>query len=110
VKYYTIHGTSSKLARLIWGRKLNQAQAVIPKDFPLISLHDPTKFTTMSLDHECYIQGHDDVIKAIDCWSEQGVILSVHPEWLFEKNDKTQRGPYYDVLKTILDVDIDLDC
>lgn len=113
VRYYTIHGTASKFARLIWGRKFSQAQATIPKnprDFPLISLHDTTKFTTMSLDRERYVNGYDNVIKVIDDWTEHNVVLSIHPEWLFKKNDKTQRGPYYDVLKTILDVDIDLGC
>jgi hypothetical protein len=110
VKYYTIHGTSNWFTKKLWGRKLNQAQAEIPPDFPLISLHDTTKFTTMSLDRERYIRGYDDLMKDIGHWTQHSVVLSVHPEWLFKKNDKTQRGPYYDVLKTILDVDLDLDC
>jgi hypothetical protein len=109
VKFYTIHGTASRFARLIWGRKFNQAQAEIPKDFQLISLHD-TKFTTMSLDRERYVRGYEGLMKDISHWTKHSVVLSLHPEWLFEKNDKTQRGPYYDVLKTILDVDVDLDC
>jgi hypothetical protein len=110
VKYYTIHGTANRFARLIWGRKLSQAQAIVPKDFPLISLHDTTKFTTMSLDRERYIYGYKDLMQGIDNWIRHDVVMSIHPEWLFKKNDKTQRGPYYDVLKSILDVDVDLGC
>jgi hypothetical protein len=49
-------------------------------------------------------------MRGIDDWIKHDVVLSIHPEWLFKKNDKTQRGPYYDVLKSILDVDINLDC
>ena len=33
----------------------------------------------------------------------------MHPEWLFETAQKTQRGPFYDALKTMLEVDSDLD-
>jgi hypothetical protein len=104
VKYYTIHGTQHMFARLIWGRRRNQSQAVIPKDFPLISLLPPTTIT-MSLDRERYRQGYESSLKDTEHWIAEGVVLSVHPEWLFERNDKTQRGPYYDVLKTILRVD-----
>jgi hypothetical protein len=106
VKYYTIHGTQRLLARLLWGRKLYQAQAIIPSDFPLTSFHD---FVTMSLDRERYLRGYRDVIDGIKVWIDQEVVMSIHPEWLFESSKKTQRGPYYDVLKNIFEVDSDLD-
>ena len=35
--------------------------------------------------------------------------MSVHPEWLFNKGRINPRGPYYDVLKYMLDVDHDLE-
>ena len=106
VKYYTIHGTQRFFARLLWGRKLSQSQTVIPSDFPLISFHD---FTTMSLDRERYLRGYDTVVKETQDWIEQGVVMSVHPEWLFETAEKTKRGPFYDVLKRMLEVDGELD-
>lgn len=46
VKYYTIHGTNRFVAKLLWGRKPGQSQAIIPEGFPLISFHT---FPTMSL-------------------------------------------------------------
>jgi len=106
VTYYTIHGTQRVFARLLWGRKLSQSQASIPSDFPLVSFHD---FTTTSLDRMRYLMGFDKVVEEAKCWVEQDVAMSVHPEWLFEKTEKTQRGPFYDALKSILEVDSDLD-
>ncbi len=106
VAYYTIHGTQRLFARLLWGRKLSQAQAIIPKDFPLTSFHDSI---TMSLDRERDRQGFEAVLKDTEHWIDEGVVLSVHPEWLFEKNTRSQRGPYYDVLKTVLKVDKDVE-
>ncbi len=32
-------------------------------------------------------------------------VLSIHPEWLFKKGGKNHRGPFYDVLRSILEVD-----
>ncbi len=106
VQYYTIHGTERKYARLLWGRKLSQSQADIPKDFPLTSLHD---FPTMSLDRERYLHGCEKVVEYIQSWINHDMVMSIHPEWLFKKTDKTKRGPYYDALKSMLQVDSDLD-
>ena len=102
VKYYTIHGTQRVFARLLWGRKLSQAQAVIPSDFPLESFH---KFHTVSLDMLRYQLGFDEVLKETEKWIKQGTTMSIHPEWLFERNEKNQRGPFYDILKSILKLD-----
>jgi hypothetical protein len=106
VTYYTIHGTQRIFARLLWGRKLNQSQANIPSDFPLTSFHN---LTTMSLDRERYRLGFEKSVPSAEEWIEHDVVLSIHPEWLLEQNKKNQRGPFYDVLKTILKVDPEFD-
>ncbi|NLD65760.1 MAG: hypothetical protein GX648_04215 [Crenarchaeota archaeon] len=106
VKYYTIHGTNRFVAKLLWGRKPGQSQAIIPEGFPLISFHT---FPTMSLDRERYLHGCELTANEIPKWVEQGIVMSMHPEWLFDKNDKTKRGPYYDVLKNALAVEKEFD-
>jgi len=106
VTYYTIHGTQRVFARLLWGRKLSQSQASIPADFPLTSFHN---LTTMSLDRERYRLGFEKSVPSAEEWVEHDVVLSFHPEWLLEQNKKNQRGPIYDVLKTILKVDPEFD-
>jgi hypothetical protein len=105
VQYYTIHGTERRLAKLIWNRK-GKSQAEIPKDFPLTSFHTYTK---TSLDTMRYQFGFEVILKESKNWIAQDFVMSVHPEWLFEVSQKTQRGPYYDILKAILEVDGDLD-
>jgi hypothetical protein len=106
VKLYTIHGTSGKFSRLIWHRKLSGPQVVIPKDFPLTDFH---AYKTLSIDRDRYKYGFDKIVPLIEEWIGKDVVLSLHPEWLFEKNDKSQRGPLYDALRTILKVDGDLE-
>jgi hypothetical protein len=106
VEHYTIHGTRSALARLLWGRKLRGPQVAIPKDFPLTSYHDLTK---TSLDTMRYLLGFDSVVKEAQHWIDESFLMSIHPEWMFEATEKAKRGPYYDALKTILDVDHELD-
>ena len=106
VQYYTIHGTQRIFARLLWGRKLSQTQAEIPPDFPVISFHD---VQTMSLDRERFLWGYEKVLENIKQWIDQGVVMSIHPEWLFASTKKTKRGPYYDALKTMLNVDQELE-
>lgn len=106
VKYYTIHGTQRLLARLMWGRKRSQSQAAIPSDLPLTSFHN---FTTMSLDRERYKFGLEKTLIDAERWIDSDVVLSFHPEWLFRKTKRNQRGPFYDVLKAILKVDKDFE-
>jgi hypothetical protein len=108
IQYYTIHGTQRVLARLLWGRKLSQARATIPQDFPLKSFHDRPELT-MSLDRNRYLHGYEAVVGQIEDWIQHDVIITLHPDWLFKTSKKTQRGPIYDALKTMLDVDSDLD-
>jgi hypothetical protein len=38
---------------------------------------------------------------------EQNYFLSIHPDWLFKAGPR--KGPFYDVLKWLLDVDVDLE-
>lgn len=105
VTYYTIHGTSRLLTQLLWRRKLGERQAKIPSDFPLKSLHDST---TYSLDIQCYRLGTEGGKKEAEKWINQNYVISVHPEWLFKKGHQSRRGPFYDVLKGILEVDKEL--
>ena len=106
IRHYTMHGTAGLLNQLLWGRKLNQTQPPIPNDFPLTSFHN---FKTMSLDRERYLYGYEGMLKKTEIFIEQDIVMSIHPDWLFKRNEKTQRGPYYDTLKTMLDVDDDLE-
>jgi hypothetical protein len=103
INYYTIHGTKRLLARLLWGRKLSEDQAKIPPDFPLKSFHE---FTTYGLDVIRYTLGLEDAKKKAEEWIKQKIVLSIHPEWLFQSGG--HRGPFYDALKSLLDVDNDL--
>ncbi len=103
VTYYTIHGTSSLVARLLWGRYRKRVPE-IPSDFPLKSFHD---FTTFGLDAIRYSAGFDGGKTQVDAWIRQSFVLSVHPEWLFQAGGR--RGPYYDLLKAVLEVDWELD-
>jgi hypothetical protein len=100
VNYYTIHGTANYMAQLVWGRKLGQKKAEIPIDFPLKSFHD---FTTYSFDMLCYSQEFEDSKRIAKEWIDDGVVLSMHPEWLFKKANRNRRGPYYEVLRNILE-------
>ena len=106
VEYYTIHGTEGKMARLLWGRKSKGPQVVIPSNFPLTDFQKPK---TLSIDRERYKQGFKKMAVLVEEWVDQGVVLSLHPEWLFRITEKNQRGPVYDLLKSILRVDSDLD-
>jgi hypothetical protein len=103
VKLYTIHGTEGKFARLIWGRRLSGQQVIIPTNFPLTDFFNENK--TLSIDRDRYKYGYEKMVTLIEEWIGKDVVLSFHPEWLFEKNDKNQRGPVYDLLKTVLKVD-----
>jgi hypothetical protein len=104
VTYYTIHGTKRLFARLLWGRKLRESQAKIPSDLPLKSFHD---FPTFGLDTERYTLGLDRAKETAEEWIKQKYVLSIHPEWLFQSGN--HRGPFYDVLKSILEVDKELE-
>ncbi len=106
VNYYSIHGTSRFIAQLLWRRKIGQKQAKIPKDFPLKSFHD---YPTASLDTIRYCHNFEQAKKEAEEWIQQNNVLSIHPDWLFRTGKRNRRGAYYDVLKSILEVDSELE-
>ena len=102
VNYYTVHGTARLLARVIWRRKLNQAVVPIPTDFPLQSFY---AYPTLGLDvlaHTCSVE---EATRQAEESIAKSEVLHVHPEWLFQRGRFNHRGPYYEVLKEILQVD-----
>ena len=107
IQYYTFHGTSSTIAQLLWRRKLGQKQSKVPNNFPVKSFHE---YTTTSLDRRVFETWLPYSIKdEVQKWINEGTVLSIHPEWLFVRNKKGGRGPYYNELKEILGVDSSLD-
>lgn len=100
-KYYTIHGTSRLLGRILWGR-WKIAVPTIPQDFPLQSFHG---FSTFVLDSFCYAKGIAKAFKTAEAKIAQGRVLEVHPAWLFQHGSINRRGSYYEVLRRILNVD-----
>jgi hypothetical protein len=104
IRYYTIHGTSRLLGRILWRRWKAKAPA-IPRDFPLQSFH---QFPTLSLDSRCYERGTAESVKIAEASITQGKVLEIHPDWLFQRGTINHRGPYYEVLRRILNVDEEL--
>jgi len=105
VRFYTVHGTARLLARLIWRRKLWEARAPIPSGFPLQSFYE---FPTLGFDRACY---NNPPLQAIEIGEKsiaKGEVLHVHPEWLFQRGTINHRGPFYEPLKQILQVDTEL--
>ena len=105
ISYYTVHGTQRLVMRLLWKRKLSQAKAPIPVDFPLKSFY---VFPTIGLDVLCYANPFHKVMEIVEQGISKGDVLHIHPDWLFQRGTVNHRGPYYDVLKTVLGVDEDL--
>jgi hypothetical protein len=105
INYYTVHGTARLLARLMWRRKLWEEKAPIPTGFPLKSFYD---FPTVDLDWWCYSNSTAQAVKMAEDSIARGEVLHVHPEWLFQRGKLNHRGPYYETLKSILEVDEEL--
>jgi hypothetical protein len=104
VNYYTIHGTKSLRAQLLWGRKLGEEQAKIPSDFPLkLFPINPT----LSLDYIVHERGLEGAKDALNRWADKECVWAVHPDWLFRKG--RNRGPFYQSFKSLLEVDKELD-
>ena len=101
IRYYTIHGTSRLLGRLLWSRWTAKAPA-IPRDFPLQSFH---QYPTLALDFYCYTQGTVRALEIAEEGLTQGKVLEIHPEWLFQRGTINHRGPYYETLKKILNIE-----
>ena len=77
---------SGIFARVIWGRKLGQSQAIIPSDFPLTFFHD---FKTMSLDRERYLRGYQKIVDAI----QTGLIKKLSCLFILNGSLKSTRRP-----------------
>lgn len=105
VRYYTVHGTARLLARLMWRRKLWEARAPIPDGFPLQSFYD---FPTLHFDRTCYENPPARAVEIAEASIAKGEVLHVHPEWLFQRGTFNPRGPFYESLKQILQVDTEL--
>ena len=104
IRYYTIHGTSRLLGRIIWKRWKTKAPS-IPQDFPVQSFH---QFPTLSFDARCYAKGTVKAVEIAEDSIAQGKLLEIHPEWLFQRGTINHRGPYYSALRTLLNVDEEL--
>jgi hypothetical protein len=106
ISYYTVHGTARLLARIIWRRRLWESEAQVPNDFPLKSFHD---FPTVGLDVLCYANPTAQVVRMAENSIAKGEVLHIHPEWLFQRGTFNHRGPFYETLKRILEVDKELE-
>jgi hypothetical protein len=106
INYYTIHGTTRLLARIMWRRKLWEDKAQVPNDFPLKSFHN---FPTLGLDVLCYANPAVQAVKVAENSIARGEVLHIHPEWLFQRGRINHRGSFYEALKRILGVDKELE-
>lgn len=104
INYYTIHGTTNLFARLIW-RRWRYKVPYIPKNFPL----KPFKFKALRLDKICYKYPTETSMKITEKSVKCGHVLFIHPIWLFQRGSINPRGPYYNILRKILNVDREMD-
>lgn len=104
VAYYTIHGTARIAARVIW-KRWRRKEPRIPEGFPLKSLHD---YETYGLDTLSYNHGTEEVVEIAQNYITKGCFLQLHPIWLFQRGKYNHRGPFYEALRRILEVDKEL--
>jgi hypothetical protein len=104
VRYYTVHGTARFLARIMWKRWKTKAPK-IPENYPLQSFYE---FPTLDLDVLCHGCNTEKAIEIANAHLEKEDVLHVHPIWLFQRGKINSRGPYYEALRTILEVDKEL--
>jgi hypothetical protein len=100
IDYYTIHGTARTLARIMWRRFKSKAPK-IPQDFPLQSFH---QFPTTGIDSLCYLYPTEKAKQMVEESIEKGDVIYFHPIWLFQRGRLNHRGPFYEVLRWLLDV------
>lgn len=105
VNYFTVHGTARLFARIMWKRGRTK-KLKIPNDFPLQSYY---QFTTSSLDVICHTHTTEQATELTRKYIAEGHVIHFHPIWLFQRGRINQRGPFYETLKRILDVDRELD-
>ena len=101
MRYYTIHGTSRLLARIAW-KRWKSKKPEIPPDFPLESFY---QFKSFGLDILGFRHSTKETVNLANRHIAAGEVMHFHPIWLFQRGRINQRGPFYDALRTILDVD-----
>lgn len=99
ISYYTIHGTARLVTKVMWRRWRSNA-AMIPAEFPLESFHE---FPTTGIDSLCYVHPYEEAWRIAEERIRAGDVIYFHPIWLFQRGKMNRRGPFYDVLKRILD-------
>jgi hypothetical protein len=104
VNYYTIHGTARLLARIMW-KRWKEEKPKIPEGYPLQSFYE---FPTLGLDALCYTHTAEQALQTALKSIMEGLVLHIHPDWLFKRGKLNHRGPFYDVLMRILKVDEEL--
>jgi len=105
IRYYTIHGTARFFARIMWRRWKTKAPS-IPKDFPLQSFH---QLPTSAVDRLCYRFSTEHVVKLTEADIKKGILIEIHPVWLFQRGKINSRGPFYETLRRLLGVDKELE-
>ena len=98
IEYYTIHGTARLVARIMWRRWKSKAPK-IPENFPLQSFH---QFPTTGIDSLCYLYPAEQAKLMTEDAIRNGNVIYFHPIWLFQRGKMNRRGPFYHVLKGIL--------
>jgi hypothetical protein len=98
IEYYTIHGTARLVARIVWRRWKSKAPK-IPENFPLQSFH---QFPTTGIDSLCYLYPAEKAKQMTEDAIRNGNVIYFHPIWLFQRGKMNRRGPFYHVLKGIL--------
>ena len=98
IEYYTIHGTARLVARIVWRRWKSKAPK-IPENFPLQSFH---QFPTTGIDSLCYLYPAEQAKLMTQDAIRNGNVIYFHPIWLFQRGKMNRRGPFYHVLKGIL--------
>ena len=107
IRFYTIHGTHRLFTRIMWKLKDWKTKSpTIPKDFPLQPFH---QLLTSGLDILCYTQSTEHAVKLTEGNIKNGIIIQIHPIWLFQRGTINRRGPFYETLRRILKVDKELD-
>jgi len=100
VSYYTVHGTERIFARLMWRRR--EKKPKIPEDYPLQSFY---VFPTLHLDRLCHTYGTEKSVRIANESIAREEVLHIHPIWLFQRGRMNPRGPYYESLRRILNID-----
>jgi hypothetical protein len=101
ISFYTVHGTSRLLAKLMWRRKIYQDKIKPPQNFALKSFY---VFPSFSIDCLVYNTNIKDAIEITTNKIAEGRVLHMHPEWLIKRGVFNHRGPYIEVLKNVLNI------